>query len=180
METITTGVFSKRSQAENAITELHSDLGVPLENISFLYQNIQNEEVEIKADDASIPPVEKQSVGEAAVTGVVAGGSIGALAGIATVAGLIPVVGPIFAAGPLLAGLGIGAGLVGTATATGAAAGGLIGVLTGWGVPEDKAAEYEGRVGSGDILVTVQADHHIDIADIFTSNGALYVDSYSK
>src|SRR5687768_3776353 len=89
---------------------------------------------------------------EGATTGGVAGMGVGAvlgwLAGIGTLA--IPGVGPFIAAGPIMAALG--------GAAVGGATGGLVGALIGLGIPEYEAKLYEGRLRSGNILISVHTD----------------------
>lgn len=100
-----------------------------------------------------------------ATTGGVLGGVVGLLAGIGALA--IPGVGPLIAAGPIMATLG-GIGV-------GAASGGLIGALVGMGIPELEAKRYEGKVKSGNILISAHCDDHDDVKaakDIFNSAGA--------
>ncbi|WP_295994429.1 hypothetical protein [Rugamonas sp.] len=90
---------------------------------------------------------------EGAATGGVAGMGTGAilgwLAGIGTLA--IPGVGPFIAAGPILAALG--------GAAVGGAAGGVIGGLIGMGIPEYEAKLYDGKVRSGNVLISVHAQN---------------------
>lgn len=81
-------------------------------------------------------------------TGGILGGTIGWLAGIGALA--IPGVGPLIAAGPILAAL--------SGAAIGAAAGGLTGALIGMGIPEYEAKRYEGKVRSGNVLISVHTD----------------------
>jgi hypothetical protein len=100
-----------------------------------------------------------------ATTGGVLGGIVGLLAGIGALA--IPGVGPFIAAGPIMATLG-GIGV-------GAASGGLIGALVGMGIPELEAKRYEGKVKSGNILISAHCDDHDDVKaakDIFNTAGA--------
>jgi hypothetical protein len=89
---------------------------------------------------------------EGATTGVVAGMGTGAvlgwLAGIGTLA--IPGVGPFIAAGPIMAALG-GAAVVG-------ATGGVIGALVGMGIPEYEAKRYDGKINSGNALISVHTN----------------------
>ena len=80
-------------------------------------------------------------------TGVILGGALGWLVGIGALA--IPGVGPFIAAGPIMAALA-GAG-------AGAAAGGLVGTLVGSGIPELEAKQYESKIRSGNILISVHA-----------------------
>ena len=100
-----------------------------------------------------------------ATTGGVIGGIMGLLAGIGALA--IPGVGPFIAAGPIMATLG-GIGV-------GSATGGLIGALVGMGIPELEAKRYEGKVKSGNILISAHAEDADDVRaakDIFTQCGA--------
>ncbi len=89
---------------------------------------------------------------EGAATGAGAGGLLGGtlgwLAGIGSLA--IPGVGPFIAAGPIM-------GLL-SGAAIGAATGGLAGALVGYGIPELEAKQYEGKVKSGNILLSVHTD----------------------
>lgn len=89
---------------------------------------------------------------EGAVTGASAGGAVGGtiglLAGIGALA--IPGLGPFIAAGPIMAAL--------SGAAAGAAVGGVTGALIGLGIPEIEAKQYEGKVRSGSILVSVHVD----------------------
>ncbi|MGA9720875.1 MAG: hypothetical protein WBQ86_00340 [Candidatus Binatus sp.] len=89
---------------------------------------------------------------EGAATGAIAGGVtagiLGWLFGIGTAA--IPGVGPVMA---VLGG-----------AAAGSAVGGIAGAVVGFGIPEDEATLYEGKVESGDALISVHAEgrqeHH--------------------
>jgi hypothetical protein len=82
-------------------------------------------------------------------TGLVLGGALGWLAGIGSLA--IPGVGPLIAAGPILATL--------TGIGVGGMAGGIVGGLIGLGIPEYEAKRYEGRVRTGQILLSVHCDN---------------------
>jgi hypothetical protein len=83
-----------------------------------------------------------------AVAGGVAAGVLGWLVGIGSLA--IPGVGPLIAAGPIMAALG--------GVAAGGAMGGLTGALVGFGIPEYEAKQYEGKLKSGNILISVHAE----------------------
>jgi len=89
---------------------------------------------------------------EGAVTGAGGGAAVGAvlgwLAGIGTLA--IPGLGPFIAAGPIMAAL--------SGAAVGGAVGGVAGALVGMGMPEFEARRYEGRVKSGNFLISVHSD----------------------
>ena len=80
--------------------------------------------------------------------GGVAGGVLGWLVGIGSLA--IPGVGPFIAAGPILAALG--------GVAAGGALGGVTGALVGMGIPEYEAKQYEGKLKSGNILISVHTE----------------------
>jgi hypothetical protein len=184
MKKLITGVFPSREKAQDAIQALYDDLSIGSDEVSYIYRNSENEVKEVNVDEVANETSATQTATEGAAGGAVTGGAIGALAGIATVAGLIPVIGPIFVGGTLLTslGIGLGAGAVGTTVAaatTGAMAGGLIGALTGLGVPDTQAKEYEDRVAAGDVLVAVHAENHFDVAKTLTAHGALSVDSYT-
>lgn len=98
-------------------------------------------------------------------SGVILGGALGWLVGIGALA--IPGVGPFIAAGPIMAALA-GAG-------AGAAAGGLVGTLIGLGIPELEAKQYEGKIRSGNILISVHATDGKEVSraqEIFRHAGA--------
>lgn len=88
------------------------------------------------------------AVGGAAAGGV-AGGTLGLLLGLGALA--IPGLGPFIAAGPIMAALAGGA--------AGAAVGGVTGALVGLGVPEIEAKVYEGKLHSGNLLMSVHTDN---------------------
>lgn len=83
-------------------------------------------------------------------TGGVLGGALGWLAGIGALA--IPGVGPLIAAGPIMAAL--------SGAAVGAALGGISGALIGLGLPEFEAKQYEGKIRSGNVLLSVHSESH--------------------
>jgi hypothetical protein len=93
------------------------------------------------------------------------GGTLGWLAGIGTLA--IPGVGPLIAAGPIMATLG--------GAAAGAAVGGVTGALVGLGIPEIEAKQYDEKIKSGNILISVHTDDGDERSrakDIFKKAGA--------
>jgi hypothetical protein len=100
-----------------------------------------------------------------AVSGGVLGGIGGWLVGIGALA--IPGLGPFVAAGPIMAALG--------GAAAGAATGGLTGLLVGYGMPEYEAKRYEGKVRSGNILLSIHTENGEEVTrakDIFKRTGA--------
>lgn len=99
------------------------------------------------------------------VTGGVLGGALGWLVGIGALA--IPGVGPFIAAGPIMAALG--------GAAVGGAVGGIAGALIGLGIPEYEAKRYEGKVKSGNVLISVHTENSEEIKrarEIFKREGA--------
>ena len=57
----------------------------------------------------------------------------------------------------------------------GAAAGGLVGTLVGLGIPELEARQYEGKIRSGNILISVHATDGKEVTwakEIFKQAGA--------
>lgn len=106
---------------------------------------------------------------EGAVAGVGTGAAVGAtlgwLAGIGMLA--IPGIGPFIAAGPIMAAL--------SGAAVGGTVGGLTGALVGMGIPEFEAKRYEGRIKSGNILISVHSEDGNDTSrakKIFEEAGA--------
>lgn len=83
-----------------------------------------------------------------ATAGGILGGALGWLVGVGSLA--IPGVGPLIAAGPIMAALG--------GAAVGAATGGLAGALIGLGMPEYEAKQYEAKIRSGNILISVHTE----------------------
>src|SRR6188508_3468055 len=100
-----------------------------------------------------------------ASTGGVVGGALGWIAGIGALA--IPGVGPFIAAGPIIAAL--------SGAAIGATVGGIAGGLIGLGIPELEAKRYEGKIRSGNVLISVHTDNADEIKrakEIFKNAGA--------
>ena len=98
-------------------------------------------------------------------TGAAIGAAFGWLLGIGALA--IPGVGPFIAAGPIMAAL--------SGAAVGGAVGGIAGALIGMGIPEFEAKRYEGRIKSGNILISVHSASAVQTAkakEIFEKAGA--------
>lgn len=83
-----------------------------------------------------------------AFTGMGAGAILGWLAGIGTLA--IPGNGPFIAAGPIMGAL--------SGAAVGGATGGIIGALVGMGIPEYEAKQFDGKIRSGNTLISVHTE----------------------
>src|SRR5512143_1020174 len=131
------------AQAEGIVRDLRT-AGFTSNDISVLFPDRGGSREFAHEQHTKLP--EGASTG--AGTGGLLGGALGWLAGIGALA--IPGVGPFVAAGPLMAAL--------SGAAIGAAAGGLTGALIGLGMPELEAKRYEGKIRSGNILVSVHTD----------------------
>jgi len=143
MEHAVYGIAKTRAQAESVVEQLRST-GFGGDEISVLFPDTAGSRDFAHEKNTKAP--------EGATTGGVAGMGVGAvlgwLAGIGTLA--IPGVGPFIAAGPIMAALG--------GAAVGGATGGLVGALVGLGMPEYEAKLYDGRIRSGNILISVHTE----------------------
>jgi len=137
------GIANTIQQAKSIVSQLQSN-GFSESNISVLFPDKQATRDFAHEKNTKAP--------EGATTGGIAGmgvgGALGLLAGIGALA--IPGVGPFIAAGPIMGAL--------SGAAVGGATGGLVGALIGLGIPELEAKQYEGRLRSGNILISVHTD----------------------
>jgi hypothetical protein len=137
------GLVDTESQAERIVDSLKT-AGFPNNDISVLFPD--------KGGTRDFAHEQNTKAPEGAATGAgvggVTGGVLGWLVGIGSLA--IPGLGPFIAAGPIMAALA-GAGV-------GAAVGGLSGALVGMGIPELEAKQYEGKIKSGNILISVHSE----------------------
>jgi hypothetical protein len=154
------GLVDTESQAERIVDSLKS-AGFPNNDISVLFPD--------KGGTRDFAHEKATKAPEGAATGAgvggVTGGVLGWLVGIGSLA--IPGVGPFIAAGPIMAALA-GAGV-------GAAVGGLSGALVGMGIPELEAKQYEGKIKSGNILISVHSEDSTETSrakEIFERAGA--------
>ncbi|MFF2911798.1 general stress protein [Paenibacillus sp. NPDC057934] len=136
------GVFTAEHEASAAIEELKRH-GFRTDDISVIARNPEDAHTILEGTGTRAPG----GMASGAATGGVLGGVTGLLIGIGALA--IPGIGPIIAAGPIAATL--------AGAAVGAGTGGLVGGLIGLGIPEDEAESYDRYVGSGHILVMVDA-----------------------
>lgn len=176
METIITGLFRDRLEAESAIKEL-MDAGVTQDEVSYLY--LDEDEVEVSTG-SDVP-----DVGAGTASGAATGAAVGALAGLAAATGVLTGLGSVFVAGPLAAALGLTGAAATTVSGavTGAAAGGLIGALTSLGVAREDAEIYDERVRAGGVLVLVEVGNAVEseaAKEILRNQGADEVRSYSS
>lgn len=136
-------IVQERNSAESIVKELQG-AGFPNEDISVLFPN--------KSGSKDFAHEHNTKAPEGAITGVgaggVLGGTFGLLVGIGALA--IPGLGPFIAAGPLLAAL--------SGAAAGATVGGIAGALVGMGIPEIEAKRYEGKIKSGNLLISVHTE----------------------
>jgi hypothetical protein len=156
------------AQAERIVSELRSE-GFSADDISVLLPD-QHGTRDFAHEHHSKAP---EGATTGAVSGGVLGGALGWLVGAGSFA--IPGLGPFIAAGPILAMLG-GAALLATA-------GGIAGALIGLGIPELEAKRYEGKIASGNILLSVHAhdsDDKVRAKEIFAAAGAEDIASSSE
>ena len=137
------GLVANQEQAETVVSDLRAT-GFSSDDISVLFPD--------KSGTRDFAHEHNTKAPEGAVAGAGAGGAlggtIGLLAGIGALA--IPGLGPFIAAGPILAAL--------SGAAAGAALGGVTGALIGMGIPEMEARQYEGKIKSGNILISVHVE----------------------
>ena len=136
-------IVQKREAAEAVVKQLQA-AGFPSEDISVLFPNKSGSKDFAHEHNTKAP---EGAVAGAGAGGIV-GGTFGLLVGIGALA--IPGLGPFIAAGPLLAAL--------SGAAAGATVGGIAGALVGMGIPEIEARRYEGKIKSGNLLISVHAE----------------------
>lgn len=169
------GVFKDRSDAENAIDELH-DLDYDAKDISVMTKS---------DDDATVVHENGSPIAEGTATGATTGGLIGGLAGLLVGLGAlaIPGIGALLIGGPLAAALGLSGAAATTVSGavTGALAGGLVGALVSLGIPEEDAQVYEEHIKQGGILVAVPAGSRepSEVKEILRDNNAERVRSFN-
>ena len=154
------GIVKTENQAINIANQLQS-AGFSPNDISVLFPDKTGTRDFAHERHTKAP----EGAAAGAGSGAVLGGALGWMVGIGALA--IPGLGPFIAAGPIMAALA-GAG-------AGAAAGGLTGALVGMGIPELEAKQYEGKVKSGNILLSVHAEDAREVTrakEILKSGGA--------
>lgn len=143
------GVFTNRSDAETALTELRNS-GFSMDQVSIIAKDVNpNNPIAGMETTSYSGNKADESAKAGAATGGVLGSLGGLLVGLGTLA--IPGVGPVVLGGA--AATAIATALSGGAI--GAVAGGLAGGLVGIGIPEDKARAYNERFERGDYLVII-------------------------
>ncbi len=153
-------IAKTESQAERIVTELKT-AGFRRDDISVLFPDKTGSRDFAHEQGTKAP----EGATAGATTGGVLGGGLGWLMGIGSLA--IPGVGPFIAAGPIMAAL--------AGAAVGAAAGGVTGALVGMGIPEYEAVRYDGKVRTGNVLISVHAEDSDEVSrakKIFEHEGA--------
>jgi hypothetical protein len=154
------GIAQSEGQAVNIVETARAE-GFTGDDISALFPDKQGTRDFAHEQHTKAP--------EGTTAGAVGGGVLGAAAGYLVGIGAlaIPGLGPFVAAGPIMAALGGGA--------AGAATGGLVGFLVGYGMPEYEAKRYEGKVKSGNILLSIHTENGDEVScakEIFKRAGA--------
>jgi len=162
LQSLVVGIFDDRYAAEQAVDDLEQ-AGLRHDQVGYA----------IRGSDAVAGGMITDATGtkdaKGAVTGLIAGGSIGAVLG-AAAALIVPGVGPLITAGILTTALG--------GAAAGAATGGILGALSGLGVSEEEAMFFEKELRSGKALVTADAGANRDLAiEIMRRHGARQIAS---
>ncbi|WP_100405503.1 general stress protein [Bacillus solitudinis] len=147
------GVFKDQFDAVNVIEQLERN-GYNRNDISIFAKDevisrtiTDKTEIDVSGDTKDHHNRGKKA-GKGLGIGAGAGAVLGGAAGLALLA--IPGVGPIMAAGPIAA--AIEGGLIG------AGGGGIVGALTGAGITEEQAKEYDKYLNEGYIVILVEAD----------------------
>lgn len=138
-------IATSEAQAEEIVNQL-KEAGFSYNDISVLFPDRAGTRHFAHEQHTKAP----EGAATGAGTGGLVGGALGWLAGIGALA--IPGLGPFIAAGPIMAAL--------SGAAVGAALGGIAGALVGMGIPEFEAKRYEGRIQSGNILISVHTEDH--------------------
>lgn len=159
------GVFSKRSDAEDALQELR-DAGFQMDRVSLIAKDVDGDD---RFSDANVRDIDHDNkADDGAKKGALTGGALGGLTGLLVGLGAlaIPGISPVMLAGATATALATAL----SGGAIGAAAGGLIGGLIGLGIPEERAKVYSDRVSGGDYLVMVDGtDDEIGRAEAILS-----------
>jgi hypothetical protein len=146
------GIFQTRSDAERALENLRTTVGLPDENLNLLSPGAAEQPAETE-----VPTSDTEQPGMGNAVGGLVGGAMGAAGGMtlgaAAASLLVPGVGPIMAAGI------IGAALFGAGGAVaGMAAGGALEGQLAQGLPHDEIFIYEDALRQGRTVVIVQLE----------------------
>lgn len=145
---VVTGLFRDRDSAERAY-QLASSRGYDQDDVNLIMSDETRNRHFSNVGGAVQTELGTKAAEGAGIGGAI-GGTLGAVAAAIAALGTaiaIPGLGLVIA-GPLAAALA-GAG-------AGAATGGLVGALIGWGIPEERVAQYEAGIKDGGILMGVK------------------------
>ena len=144
---LVTGLFPDRDSAERAYSSITAR-GYDRDDVGL----VMSDETRKRhfSQEAGVATELGTKAAEGAGIGGAIGGTVGAIAAAIAAVGtslVLPGLG-LVVAGPIAAALA-GAG-------AGGAAGGLVGALIGWGIPEERIAQYESGIRDGGILMGVR------------------------
>lgn len=136
-------VYPDHSAAEHAVRLLHHE-GFAIDDLSIVGRDFEMSE----------QPIGFVSWGDYAAAGAKTGACFGWLFGLVVGAAflVLPGLGPVVVAGPLAE--AVVAAIEGAIAGT--ALGSLAGALIGWGVPKDRALQYETHVKGGEFLIVAR------------------------
>ncbi|HEX7637204.1 MAG TPA: hypothetical protein VF457_02310 [Burkholderiaceae bacterium] len=144
---LVTGLFPDRDSAERAYSAVAAR-GYDRNDVNLVMSD-ETRQRHFSPDTAIATELGNKAAEGAGIGGAI-GGTVGAIAAAVAAVGTslaLPGLGLVIA-GPIAAALA-GAG-------AGGAAGGLVGALIGWGIPEERIAEYESGIREGGILMGVR------------------------
>ncbi len=143
------GIFSERTNAEDAINDLQ-DQGFNAKDMSIIMRD--------RGEAKTLAQNTGTDVAGGTITGLTTGAVVGGLAGLVG-SFVIPGLGAFLIGGPISAALGLTGAAAATASGavTGAVAGGILGAIMGLGVPREDAQVYEESINNGGILIAVPA-----------------------
>ncbi|WP_088006917.1 general stress protein [Indiicoccus explosivorum] len=153
-KTLIGGVYETEEKALRAIESL-KEMGFDTKQLSVFAKDKDTvEDIEDRTDvNAEADKDDRGShAGKGFGIGAGTGGVLGGIAGLIAEIGLltIPGIGVLAAAGPLATTL--------SGAAIGATGGGIVGALTGAGIPDENAKEYEEYLKNGHILLIAEVD----------------------
>ncbi|SDO51727.1 general stress protein [Alkalicoccus daliensis] len=155
------GVFSNEEEAVRAIEALENQ-GFKRDDFSVFAQGDDADAIGDKTDvdvaDSTDDDNKGKKAGKGAGIGAGSGAVLGGAAGLGLLA--VPGAGPFLAIGPIAAAIEGGV--------LGAGGGGLVGALTGAGINEEDAKEYDQYIKDGNVVVLVEADENQE-SDVYTT-----------
>lgn len=153
-----TALFRDGNDAERAYKEV-LNRGYSQDDISFITSETTRNKYFGEKSSVATADMDNKAM-EGTGLGSVIGGTVGAIVGAIAAIGTsiaLPGLGLIIA-GPIVAALA-GAG-------AGGATGGIVGALVGWGMPEDRAAEYDEAVRNGGTILGFNPRNNADASEV--------------